>query len=345
MIFTNDKAHGGAFGSQLTSRLQSAKDLTIATGYFGTSAIKDLEPKLMAVSKKGRCRILFGMVFHGGVSVKQKAAIERLDKKLRATAPDNGVYISRKEYHGKIYHVDDEVYLGSSNLSEYGLKSRWECTAKIEDGATQRETVNYLDFLFSQETTMSLSSVALGVKRSVKALKPSRFLKDYKVATLPAGAVIDQMDIKLRVDSQPASSLNLYFDNGRKNQKGLYAPRPWYEVEITALAKDTRNPCYPKSKLKKNSKKSRQGSFFAHIVEKGVVYKLDMKIASDYGKGIMTSRACGGRETLGRYIKGKLEDSGALKRGERITSDTLEDYGRDFIMLKKIDNKNYILEF
>ena len=70
-----------------------------------------------------------------------------------------------------------------------------------------------------------------------------------------------------------------------------------------------------------------------------------MNVASDLGKAIMTGEESGGRETLGRIIKGKLEDSKVLRYGERITSQTLEDYGQDYIKLTKIDDDNYILEF
>ena len=131
------------------------------------------------------------------------------------------------------------------------------------------------------------------------------------------------MDIKLRVDNQPASSLNLYFDKGRKTKNGLYTPRPWYEVELTASAVEYRNPFYPKSEKREEGKKSRQGSFNVYIKEGEDFYMLKMKVASDNGKAIMSSSENGGRQTLGSYIKGKLESAGVLKFGERITSDVL----------------------
>ena len=53
----------------------------------------------------------------------------------------------------------------------------------------------------------------------------------------------------------------------------------------------------------------------------------------------------GNREILGEYIKGKLEREGCLERLETITIDTLRNYGRDYISLKKIKNKSYYLEF
>lgn len=342
MIFTNDKAHGGSFKIQFMARLKKAEYLTVATGYFGTKLIYDIQSKLVDVSKRGGCRILLGMAFHAGVTAKQKKCIDLLDKKLREANDESGIYISRKEYHGKIYQIDDDIYVGSSNLSTEGFDSRWECTARITDCSTLKATEAYLDYLFSQPTTARLSEVCLGPNASVK---PGTQLSDYKTTEFPSRPIIGQMDIKLRVDEQPASSLNLYFDKGRKNKGGLYAPRPWYEVEITAEKQEYTNHIYPSSSPLGGGKKARSGKFIAYINDGNTNYKLEMKVASDNGKAIMTSEASGGRKTLGEYMKGKLEKAGVLSRGERITAETLDAYGRDTLTLKKLSQDEYILEF
>jgi len=345
MLFTNEKDQGGNFKKQFLSSLRVASNLTVATGYFGASLIDELTPKLLTMSRRGLCRILVGMIYHGGVTKKQEDIIRNLDTELRTIDPNNGVYITRKEYHGKIYHIGDEIYLGSSNFSEQGFKSRWECTAKINHNTTRTKALAYLDFLFNESTTVKLAAVELREKTSKVSVKASKLLEDYKTETFPTSAIICELQIKLRVDNQPASSLNLFFDKGRKNQSGLYAPRPWYEVEITSSKSDRNDPCYPKSDLKSAGMNSRYGEFNAYIEEDGHYYKLKMTVASDFGKAIATSKKSGGRETLGRYVKGKLQAAGVLKIGERITSETLDTYGKDYITLKKIDDSNYILEF
>ena len=53
----------------------------------------------------------------------------------------------------------------------------------------------------------------------------------------------------------------------------------------------------------------------------------------------------GGRQILGELIKGKLERKGCLRKFERITSDTLDEYGRKTILLKQLSDNEYILEF
>ena len=41
------------------------------------------EKDLVKIARKGYCKILIGMIFHGGVSKNQKNTLERIDNKLR----------------------------------------------------------------------------------------------------------------------------------------------------------------------------------------------------------------------------------------------------------------------
>ena len=50
------------------------------------------------------------------------------------------------------------------------------------------------------------------------------------------------------------------------------------------------------------------------------------------------------RQILGALIKGKMERSGALRKYELITQETLSSYGRDYIELHKINSKEYFME-
>ena len=343
MIFTNDSKHGGPFKKQFCSKVKEAKNLVIAAGYFGASLVDELSADIVSVSKKndGRCRILLGMVFHGGLSKKQFECLSKIDEKLQKSHKDNGVFISRMDYHGKVYLIDEDVYVGSSNFSNEGFSSRLECTALIIDSNTRTQTVAFVNSLFVAKTTVSLGAADL-TRKKIDKIEVS---KDYRVKSLPDIPVKGKVMIKLRVDEQPASSLNLFFDKGRKNKNGKYAPRPWYEVEITSATEERKSDFYPISKLLKKGKKSRKGTFNAFVRKDDQYFKIEMHVASDGGKAIMSSKSCGGRETLGIFIKGKLEDNNLLKYGERITSETLDAYGRDFITLKKLDDKNFILEF
>ena len=351
-IFTNTKDYGDTFLKEFNSKLSSANQLMIASGYVGATTIEDLESRIVTLSRKGSCKILLGMIFHGGVTAKQKEVLISLDEKLRAIAPNNGVYISMKQYHGKIYRFETEesscLYLGSSNFSKEGFATRLECTTLIKDEQTKIDVTSYLEHLFSLSTTVPLSKTDLRVNGKKKIIiKASKELKDYKIleAEYPNIAhALGTCKVKLRVDVQPRSSLNLYFEKGRLS-KGKYAPRPWYEVELTATTTEISSEFYPPSKLIEAGKKSRQGAFDMYFQEEDDYYKVQMVVHADNGKNISSAEASGGRSTLGKIIKGRLERAGLLSEGDLITSDILEAYGNDSISLIKISDEDYILEF
>lgn len=136
------------------------------------------------------------------------------------------------------------------------------------------------------------------------------------------------VDISLsRVDDQQKSNLNAFFGKGRENKStGKIIPRDWYEVEIIVDAKTTNNPIYP------------HGDFTA-LTDEGSF------ICRTQGDRYKNFRSKDDLKILGRWLKGKLEKSGALKQFEPVTSETLQKYGRDYIRMYKLSNSEYYLEF
>lgn len=335
-MFTNHKNFGGPFGKQFINDINKYEGLEIASGYFGVSAIEKYRNNLLSISKRGYCRLLVGMIYHEGVSKSQKKALENLNEDLKRINEESGVFISLRQFHGKIYKFkksdEEKIYLGSSNFSDSGFFGNIECTSIIDEKQTKNEINKFLNHLYyGNEFTAPLNEVELFVKnRKKKKIKDK--LKNYEIREdlFPKAKTTSEINIKLRVDEQPRSSLNLYFEKGRKNSiTGKYAPRPWYEVEITTESKD-RVKDYPK------------GEFTAYVKDEDKFYELKMITASANFKAITTKD---NREILGELIKGKLERDGCLERYQRITLDTLRNYGRDSILLKKIKDKKYYLEF
>ena len=75
----------------------------------------------------------------------------------------------------------------------------------------------------------------------------------------------------------------------------------------------------------------------AFAKDEGNVYKLDMVTSSgnpDSPKA--TVKKMGGCILEKFPIKGKLERNDSLKNFERVTSETLDHYGRDYIELKNV---------
>lgn len=339
LIFSNHKDHGGNFENEFIRQIKTCESLQIATGYFGVSILNKYRAALVDVASRGSCKILVGMIFNEGVSLSQKNILEDLHNDLIKVNSNSGVYITLKNYHGKIYkfnHLDaDYIYVGSSNFSDSGFRVNYEFNTLVTESDAKNDINNFLKFLFSKqcEFVKPLDLVELVTKGGRLSAEEKEFnnLKALKISAndFPKITPISFVKIKLRPDSQPNSSLNLCFEAGRLS-KGKYTPRPWYEVEITCTKSEILQPDYPK------------GDFNAFVCDEGNYYRIPMVTASD-GYKAMTSK--GNRHILGILIKDRLERSGSLKRGERITSETLVDYGNDEIVLKKISHKNYIFDF
>ena len=342
-MFTN-RDTSEKFDKQILKDIKNFKSLEIATGYFGTEIIEKFEKDLIEISRKGYCKILIGMIFHGGVNKKQKQTLENINKKLRKINGESGIFILREDYHGKIYKFkndeDEIIYIGSSNFSNEGLNKRLECNIPIIDKESKKKVSNYVDFLFNHEKTSKLDDVELKLKKKKrKVIKKT--LNNYKRPSnlYPKEIPISETRISLRPNNQPRSSLNLCFDKGRKvekNGKVKWVPRNWYEVEITTQKKEQTKD-YPR------------GEFKAWTKDNGNVYELDMitsggdvpgKNIKGY-KDIMTRE----REVLGELIKGKLQREGYLEENDPVTLETLQNYGREYISFKKIRDKVYYLEF
>ena len=116
----------------------------------------------------------------------------------------------------------------------------------------------------------------------------------------------------------------------------MWVARDWHEVEVTTQKKEQTND-YPR------------GKFTGWLKDENNHYKIDMitsggNVPQRQIKGYkdMMSRD---RSLFGEFIKGKLQRGGHLNENEKITSDTLSSYGKDEIVLKKIDETNYLIEF
>lgn len=340
--YTNHKDYGGDFGKEIRQNFSKHEALDIATGYFGVPLIKNLWNELIDIAKRGHCRILIGMIYHEGVTKLQKHILTELDKALKAVNGKSGVYVSLHQYHGKIYRFNKEgeqkIYVGSSNFSDSGFQDNYEFNALIIDPVTKERVSAFIDYLFIKENELSapLVEVELTEKKTrTGKTKPKRAKSSLDTCFIspskfPAKPVICTIKIKLRVDKQPLSSLNLYFEKGRKNKNGKYSPRPWYEVEITSTKAERAQDGYP------------LGEFNVFVIDEKKHYQIPMITASDDYKAITSKN---NRAILGELIKGKLERLGHLARYERITSEILDEYGRDYIELKKFADGKYYLDF
>lgn len=349
-MFTNNEKFGGNFENPLSDLIANANHLEIITGYIGLSVIRNYFDDLVKISKSGQCRIVIGMAYKEGLEPFKLKLLSDLDEKLRTSGSKNGVFVTTERVHAKIYKVNTlsggtRLFSGSSNFSHQGLAANIELMTEILDVHQKKEIENFINFLHVipdlcvpigvckiKEVLPTISaSIAKSVARSVRP--SNKTLGDFEIlkSDFPKKKVISKFQLPLRVGDQPNSSLNLYFDKGRQNKKGIWTPRDWFEIEITSLQADIRDiPDYPK------------GDFMAYYCDADKFYKLPMNTSS---AGFKRLSVKGNGKVLGELIKGKLERKGCLERYERITEETIKLYGRENIEFQKIGKDEFYLIF
>ena len=342
---------------RLMLALNGVSSVDIAVGFFGSSFSPALEAEIVKSATAAKIRILLGMYFYRGLKAPEFKRIDAINKMLKSSGiQDAGVYIAHKEYHGKIYkfgyenQADDTLILGSSNLSPDGLERRLECNVQFtQDDFRYGSIAQYVDDLFSVKYSYLFDDVDFSRKSQVTKAGLSNCVINMAQFRNDTANITGRFSIQLRPDEQPNSSLNLFFDGGRKNPvTNLYAPRPWYEIELTTRATERKHPFYPKTIPNPSPRtpggKSRTASFHGYIQFRGKYYKIPMKASGDNGKDIMSAKPAG-REALGEFVKGTMEDLNVLARGQRVTGSTLAQAGFDRIVFNKLQNGDYLLEF
>jgi HKD family nuclease len=336
------------FDDEFSLNLRSCKDIYILTGYVGLTKIKEYEKDLVKIGQKGDCKILFGMLFADGVSKYKDKYLREIDRKLRKDKKNNGIYISKHKYHGKIYMFrnkenEEKIYIGSSNFSDQGFNQNYEMNIQVQDLKTKNKIKNFILDFFEDDNVDLLKDLKLKIVESRSKRTPKRegekvkgktksktdshkVLSDFIISSreFPKRKHSSIVKIKIRPEDQSNSSINVCFSFSKNR------PRPWYEVDITSNSLERAHPDYP------------IGVFTTYYKDGDYYYKFNMATQSDNNKRIAVK---GNGKILGEILKGALENKGVLERNERVTSKTLELYGNDTLKLKKIGNKEYILEF
>ena len=323
----------------IESEFKSAKNVSIASGYVSDDILVRFQDSFHRVAENGGIsRLLVGMAFYEGLSQKKLNLLYGLHDGLVKSGNGNGVYVTySRKFHGKIYTFDSDdssnFYIGSSNFSRSGLSGNLECTALINDLGTKSELGKYIQYLFDKDNAVPVVDADITILGSKKykekiALKTLSDLKRYDPKGIkPIG--YDFFDFPLdRIATKEKSNLNVYFGKGRwARSTGKITPRPWYEVELIAPRAVNSNPLYP------------QGDFIAYTDDG---YVIPMKTSGDYFKNI---RSKGNLRILGQWLKGKLQNKGALIPLTPITPDTLDQYGNSSVKFYKIGEGKYYMSF
>lgn len=338
-MFTNTAKFGGFFKSVIDAEIAEAKNVSIASGYTSLDVINDYKDIFIKLASEGGVsRLLIGMAFYEGLSKKKLDALNELNNELLKFNNSSGIYVAYgRPYHGKVYHFSSDTtskfFVGSSNFSSSGTKINIECTIPILDKKQKSKLEKFLDDLYSPTNSLTIDKAEITVPGKKKPIQKTvqniwNSLKRYDPKTINT-STYPLFDFPLdRVAEKEKSNLNVYFGKGRLNTKtGKIIPRPWYEIELIADKDINTNPTYPK------------GDFLAYTDDG---YIIPMRTQGDFFKNIRSKASL---QIFGIWLKGKLERSGALRKFEPVSLDTLAEYGKSNLRFYKMDDGKFFLEF
>ncbi|MBQ6046334.1 MAG: NgoFVII family restriction endonuclease [Bacteroidales bacterium] len=305
--------------------VDSATEFNVATGFISNEAIATLQQIVAFKSGKMKLNLFIGMHYVSGFTRIQYKAIKELNDFLNDAKCGN-IYLSPHAlFHGKMYsffHDNDCLggFIGSSNL-----------------GSFVGEDPNYVetDALFVGEegvfVNQGISNVIQCLGKNFVDLPPlmefiepdSKLLQSYHYVT-----EVNEKELKTiknsRTDrgtyivlkSEPFSNLNTYFGAGKV--KDRYSPRGWYEVELIIGKRDPAMEQIPTE--------------YPITVVTNDGYKFQCK---RQGTNFKNFRSSNDLKILGRWIKGQMENEGALEIGKPVTEGVLQEFGKGRIFLEE----------
>lgn len=315
------------FLSRWEQLFASNSEIRIAVGYASNDSILHLK-KLLELNKPKKLDLCLGMAYFDGISRTQFEALDALNSQLSADNLGSLSVVRTFPFHGKIYEFNsktkDPVYiLGSSNLSNIvpmkGIGNRnFEVDVEVNGEPLSDQLNKLLNVLFKE-----CSVLYEDIKSQIRVYENPNHLLDGRMDVTKIG-IEDLLEkqahrknnsFEIPLKEAPKSNLNAFFGEGRVDQQGFIKPRHWYEVEIIvdqAVQRSARN--YPVN------------VDFVVYTDDG--YRFLMKTSGDYGKNL---RSKDDLTILGRWIKGRMEISGALSSGEIVKISNFEKYGRSSI--------------
>lgn len=323
--------------------VERADNLNIATGFITNDSIAELSRILSFHNFRFSVNLLIGMHYLNGFTELQYNSIRRLNEIL-IEQNAGSIYLSTNAlFHGKMYSFmkGNEcigAFLGSSNLGSFVGTSNDMIEADAVFEAQEAYGLNNkilqvieilgTPFVNAPEITSFLAPEQEIFTDNPNVDKISEGETEYfkrnrtgKVFRIPLKAL-------------PKSHLNTYFGKGKV--PGRFSRRDWYEVEIILSKKLPNREILPW--VSEGSKK--QHCEFDVITEDGYGFKCSCQ--GDFGKNLRSSYDL---RVLGRWIKGHMENVGALNVGEPVTDEILQRFGHSALLLQKTVDDKWFLSF
>lgn len=315
--------------------LKVCEILKIASGYISSDALIDLM-RVIELNRKPRLELLIGMHYFDGFTKNQYDAARTLNSFLKSN--DLGfVYLANTvKFHGKMYSftLQDQsktAIVGSSNLgSLYDKVSKLYEADILLTGSESLTVHTSLDEIISRiGSPLEDVSITTFVEHNQLLENHENVKKINKNQKADILSNLKEISFEIPIKSEPKSNLNPYFGKGRENRRGYITPRPWYEVELIVSKSITSQPGYPVNQT------------FEVVTDDNWSFKCETN--GDYSKNF---RSKDDLKILGKWIKGRMEQSGALKMGTPVTDEVIAAYGRNTISLQATNDPNiWYLDF
>lgn len=312
---------------------ETATQLNIATGFISNESIAELK-RLVEYRKRSLNLSLFiGMNYIDGFTKLQYDAVKELGENLLKNGTGN-VYVSPKAlFHGKMYSFLKDgqclgAFIGSSNLGSF-------------IGTSQNLIES--DMFFEADSGKKIHNRIIEITNilgePISEAEPIKNFKEPPTALLDGFEYVEKLSreetakcllqvsqnsVRIPLKTEEKSNLNAYFGAGKV--KGRFSRRDYYEVEIIISKKIPNRSILP----------GKEEGNFTVITNDG--YKFECARQGDYDKNF---RSAHDLKILGRWIKGQMENSGALKLGEKVTDETLHKFGKNTLVLTQSTNKDF----
>ncbi len=340
-IKPNNNSFANTFGRLITE----ADSLRIASGYISTESLTEIK-RVIEVNNGPSLDLMIGMHYYDGITRTQYEAASCLNEFLVSQDMGSVSIATTFKFHGKLYSFEKEGdifagIMGSSNLnSMLDIHRNFETDILLTDSKMLAEIDSFI------KKTSSTISKPISEWHPGEFIENNKLLEDHEVVTKISKEATTSIkstlngivfDIPLKAtDKHKKSNLNVYFGQGRKNTStGFIKPRHWYEVELIVPKEITDHTSYPKAGYPETE------SIITVYTDDG--WEFECKISGDYSKNFRSNNDL---KTLGKWIKGRLENNGALQVGQLVTEDVLERYGRNTLGLKGTTDPNiWMLDF
>ncbi|KGN76592.1 hypothetical protein HQ40_03690 [Porphyromonas gulae] len=317
---------------KIVNYFENATQLNIATGFISNESIVELRRLIEYRNQTLSLSLFIGMNYIDGFTKLQYNAIKELHSFLNSYNLGNVFVSPRALYHGKMYSFMNAssclgAFVGSSNLGSFiGTTSNY-IEADVFFDRSEGLFVNEKIIKLTQFLGKKISET----KEVVNFKEPEKDLLDgFEFVDKLSSRELKQylqketgQFVSIPLKTEPKSNLNTYFGAGK--MKGRFSRRDYYEVELI-ISKKTPNLGILPSK--------EDGPFWV-ITTDG--YKFECSRQGDYGKNF---RSQSDLKILGKWIKGQMENAGALNLGEPVTDSVLDKFGKRFLLLKQTQDKH-----